>query len=62
MPVTVFILGLFMQPACSFETLVSTLKYTWFYNPEDKHQHFMKCVLPVLKLFGMNHLFMRVKI
>jgi hypothetical protein len=28
-----------MKAACSSETLVSTYKPTWHYNPEDQHQH-----------------------
>jgi hypothetical protein len=37
--VTLCGLQLKMEAVCSSETLVSTFKSTWHYNPEDQHRH-----------------------
>jgi hypothetical protein len=29
-----------MEEICFSETLVSTYKFKWHYNPEDEHQHY----------------------
>jgi hypothetical protein len=34
-----------MEAVCSYETLVSTFKSTWCYNPEDQHHQ-----VPVVKV------------